>query len=46
MYKIILDFKDTSLVFTISNIDDLDDLLKTYPDYTRMSLERIKTLKR
>lgn len=46
MYKVILDFKDTSLVFTISNIEDLENLLKTYPEYTKMSLERIKTLKR
>ena len=46
MYKIILDFKDTSLVFTISNIEELENLLKTYPDYKRITLERIKALKR
>lgn len=46
MYKLTLYFKDkNAIVFEIHNIEDLDNVLKTYPDYTRMSLERIKILK-
>ena len=47
MYKLTLYFKDdNAIVFEIHNIEDLDNLLKTYPEYTKMALERIKTLKR
>ena len=47
MYKLTLYFNDkNAIVFEIHNIQDLDNVLKTYPDYTRMILERIKTLKR
>ena len=47
MYKLTLYFKDNNaIVFEINNLEDLDDLLKTYPEYTKMALERIKTLKR
>ncbi len=47
MYKLTLYFKDNNaIVFEIHNLEDLDNLLKTYSDYTKMSLERIKTLKR
>ena len=47
MYKLILYFKDNnSIVFEIHSIEDLDNVLKTYPNYTGFKLERIKTLKR
>ena len=47
MYKLTLYFEDKSgIVFEIHNIEDLDNILKTYPEYTKMSLELIKTLKR
>jgi hypothetical protein len=47
MYKLTLYFKDNNaIVFEINSIKELDDLLKTYPEYTKMALERIKTLKR
>lgn len=47
MYKLTLYFEDkNAIVFEISSVKELDDLLKTYPEYIKMSLERIKTLKR
>jgi len=47
MYKLTLYFENKeAMVFEIHSIKELDDLLKTYPQYTKMSLERIKTLKR
>lgn len=47
MYKLTLYFKDNNaIVFEIHNIEDFDNLLKTYPEYTKMTLERVKTLKR
>ena len=47
MYKLTLYFEDKSgIVFEIHNIQDLDNILKTYPEYTRLTLEPIKTLKR
>lgn len=47
MYKLTLYFKDkNAIVFEIHNIEDLDNVLKAYPEYTKMALERIKTLKR
>ena len=47
MYKLTLYFNDkNAIVFEIYKIEDLDNVLKTYPDYIKMTLERIKTLKR
>lgn len=47
MYKLTLYFKDNNaIVFEIHSIEELDDLLKTYPEYTKMTLERVKILKR
>lgn len=45
MYKLTLYFDNNSIVFEIHSIEDLDNVLKTYPEYTKMTLERIKTLK-
>ena len=46
MYKLTPYFDNNAIVFEIHNIEDLDNVLKTYPDYIKMTLERIKTLKR
>jgi hypothetical protein len=46
MYKLTLYFEDNAIVFEIHSIEDLDNVLKTYPEYKKMTLERIKTLKR
>lgn len=46
MYKLTLYFDNNAIVFEIHNLEDLDNVLKTYPEYTKMTLERIKTLKR
>lgn len=47
MYKLTLYFKDNNaIIFEIHNLEDLYNLLKIYPEYTKLTLERIKTLKR
>ena len=47
MYKLTLYFENKeAIIFEIHSIEELDNLLKTYPEYTKMTLERVKTLKR
>ena len=47
MYKLTLYFEDrNATIFQINNLDDMYNILITYPEYTKMTLERIKTLKR
>ena len=47
MYKLTLEFEDKSgIVFEIHNLEELDNLLKTYPEYKTLRLERIKILKK
>ena len=46
MYKLTLYFDNNAIVFEIHNLEDLDNVLKTYPNYTGFNLERIKKLKR
>ncbi len=46
MYKLTLYFDNNAVVFEIHDLEDLNNLLKAYPNYTKMTLERIKTLKR
>ena len=47
MYKLTLYFKDKlAIVFDIHNLEELENILKTYPEYKKLTLERIKILKR
>lgn len=43
MYKLTLEFEDKNgVVFEINNLEELYNLLKTYPEYKKLILERIK----
>lgn len=45
MYKLTLYFEDKpGIVFELHNLEELDNLLKTYPEYKKLTLENLKTL--
>jgi hypothetical protein len=46
MYKLTLYFDNNAIVFEIYDLEGLNNLLKEYPNYIKMTLERVKTLKR
>ena len=46
MYKLILEFKDKTLTFTIDTVQEMNKIISEYWNYENLTLRKVKTLKR